>query len=144
MIKYCLFVFVCILTFSGCQNVVQPKKPDNLISKDKMVDILTETYMANAARSVNNRTIIEKGVILDSLIYKNFGVDSLQFANSNDYYAADVNSYIEIFQSVEARLTAMQQKMDSIREIEIDLKDSIGKQKTEEKTNIEPLKDSLI
>jgi hypothetical protein len=142
--KYWLFVFVCILSFSGCQNVEQPKKPTNLISKDKMVEILTESYMANAARSVNNQTIIEKGVILDSLIYRNFGVDSLQFAKSNAYYAADVNTYMEIFQKVETKLKIIQRKMDSIREMERDLLDSIGKKKFEEINDAEPVKDSLI
>ncbi|MEM0517975.1 MULTISPECIES: DUF4296 domain-containing protein [Aequorivita] len=122
----------------------QPKKPKNLISKDKMIDILTESYLANAARSVNNQTIIDKGVILDSIIYNNFGVDSLQFAKSNAYYAADVNSYMEIFQKVETRLKQMQHKLDSIREMERDLNDSVGKKKFEKIIEDEPLKDSLI
>ena len=81
---------------------------------------------------------------MDSLIYKNFGVDSLQFAKSNAYYAADVNTYMEIFQKVEARLVAMQKKMDSIREADNKRKDSIGKQKVEDKASAEPVRDSLI
>ncbi len=141
--KYGILILVCILGFFGCQNVDQPKKPKDLIPKNKMVDILTESYMANAARSVNNQTIIEKGVVLDSLIYRNFGVDSLQFANSNAYYAADVNSYMEIFKEVELRLTTMQQRLDSIRVREIKLKDSLNG-KSVDKAISEPLKDSLI
>lgn len=139
-----IFIFICILSFFGCQDVKQPEKPKNLISKEKMVDILTEAYLANAARSVNNQAIIDKGIKMDSLIYKNFGVDSLQFADSNAYYAADINMYMEIFQKVEARLVGMQQKMDSIREADKNRKDSIGKQKLEQKTVAELLKDSLI
>ncbi|MCG2417990.1 DUF4296 domain-containing protein [Aequorivita sp. F47161] len=142
--KYWFFVFVCILSFVGCQNVEQPKKPKNLISKEKMVDILTESYMANAARSVNNQTIIERGVVLDSLIYGNFGVDSLQFAESNAFYAADINTYMEIFQKVESRLAAKQQKMDSLRQVKRALKDSISTKDFEEINEAEPLKDSLI
>jgi hypothetical protein len=131
--------------FFGCQNVQQPEKPENLISKDKMIDILTETYMANAARSINNRAINEKGIKMDSLIYKNFGIDSLQFFRSNAYYASDVNSYMEIVQKVETRLTAMQQKMDSIFEAERARKDSISKKFNADKTgtDTEPIKDSL-
>ncbi|MCB0455918.1 MAG: hypothetical protein KDC62_11055, partial [Aequorivita sp.] len=59
------------------------------------------------------------------------------------YYAADINTYIKIVQEVEARLTGMQQKMDSIR-ADNKRKDSIGKQKFEDKKNAEPVKDSLI
>lgn len=116
--KNLFILLVCVLSFFGCQNVQQPEKPKNLIPKDKMVDILTESYMTNAARSVNNQFIIESGVNLDSLVYKNFGVDSLQFAKSNAYYAADINSYLEIVENVKSRLTAMQKELDSLRMLE--------------------------
>src|SRR5690606_17996206 len=96
MMKY--FSFILILAFIGCQDVKAPEKPKELIGKNKMVDILTEAYLANAARSVDNKSIIAKGIVIDTLVYKNFGVDSLQFAKSNAYYAADINTYIEIFQ----------------------------------------------
>ena len=142
--KHLPILFLLVLTFIGCQNVTQPEKPKDLISKEKMVDLLTEAYLANAARSVNNQAIVDKGIKMDSLIYKNFGVDSLQFANSNTYYAADVNTYMEIFQKVETRLVAMQKKMDSIREAHNKTKDSIEKRKFEEKVSAEPVRDSLI
>ncbi|HNP69046.1 MAG TPA: DUF4296 domain-containing protein [Aequorivita sp.] len=142
--KQLLLLSLLVLSFTGCQNVAQPEKPKDLISKEKMVDLLTEAYLANAARSVNNQAIVDKGIKIDSLIYKNFRVDSLQFANSNAYYAADVNTYMEIFQKVEARLVTMQKKMDSIREADKNRKDSIGKRKFEENVSAEPVMDSLI
>lgn len=139
--KYWTIILFFSLGFFGCQDVKQPEKPKNLIAKDKMVDMLTEAYLANAARSVDNKSIISKGIKMDSLIYKNFGVDSLQFAKSNEFYAADINAYMEIFQKVETRLTGMQKKMDSIREMEKSRKDSISKKASQP---IEPIKDSLI
>lgn len=142
--KHWIIILVFILGFFGCQDVKQPEKPKNLISKDKMIDMLTEAYLANAARSVDNKSIISKGIKMDSLIYKNFDVDSIQFVKSNDFYAADVNVYMDIFQKVEARLTGMQKKMDSIREIEIELKDSISKKSDNIKLKTESVKDSLI
>jgi len=141
--KQSIFFIILTLGLFGCQDVKQPEKPKNLIAKDKMVDILLETYLANAARSIDNKSIISKGIKMDSLVYKKFGIDSLQFVKSNSYYAADINTYIKIVQEVEARLTGMQQKMDSIR-ADNKRKDSIGKQKFEDKINAEPVKDSLI
>ncbi|SRX52286.1 DUF4296 domain-containing protein [Aequorivita sp. CIP111184] len=142
--KHWIIILVFMLGFFGCQDVKQPEKPKNLISKDKMIDMLTEAYLANAARSVDNKSIISKGIKMDSLIYKNFDVDSIQFAKSNDFYAADVNVYMDIFQKVEGRLTGMQKKMDSIREVEIELKDSISKKSDTIKLKTESVKDSLI
>ncbi len=139
--KYWTIILLFSFGFIGCQDVKHPEKPKNLISKDKMVDMLTEAYLANSARSVDNKSIITKGIKMDSLIYKNFGVDSLQFAKSNEFYAADINAYMEIFQKVEARLTGMQKEMDSIRNMEKSRKDSISKKASQP---IEPKKDSLI
>lgn len=144
MMKYLAILFILIFSFFGCQNVNQPEKPENLIPKDKMIDILTETYLANAARSVDNKSIIAKGIKVDSLIYRNFGVDSLQFVKSNAFYAADINTYMSIFQEVETRLDTMSKKMESLRERKRDIKDSISKKSKKGQSKIEPVKDSLI
>ena len=142
--KQLIIFIVVVLSFFSCQHVIHPEKPENLIPKDKMIDILTETYLDNAARSVDNKSIIAKGIKMDSMVYKNFGIDSLQFAKSNAFYAADINTYMEMFQKVESRLNAMQEKMDSIWEKEWVRKDSIKRQLKEEKASSDPVKDSLI
>ena len=142
--KHWVPIFVLILSILGCQNVERPEKPKNLISKEKMVDVLTEAYLANAARSVNNQAIIDKGIQVDSLIFKKFEVDSVQFAKSNDYYAADINMYLDIFQKVEARLVAMEKKLDSIRDLDRKRNDSVESQQNKERIIAEPKRDSLI
>lgn len=142
--KHWVPILILILSILGCQNVERPEKPKNLISKEKMVDVLTEAYLANAARSVNNQAIIDKGIKVDSLIFKKFEVDSVQFAKSNDYYAADINMYLDIFQKVEARLVAMEKKLDSIRNMDRKRKDSVESNQNKERIIADPKRDSLI
>lgn len=103
--------FVC---FCGCQNVSMPEKPENLIPQVLMVDIITSSYTMNAARSIDNRTIVNKGIKLDSIIYNRFKIDSLQFAQSNEYYSADLDTYKEIFLQVEAKLSEEREKRELI------------------------------
>lgn len=117
--------FILIILLWSCQDIKYPEKPKDLIAKDKMVDILTEAYLANAARSIDNKKIMASGINMDSIFYRKFGVDSLQFAKSNAYYAADVNVYLTLFQDVENRLNAMEQNLDSIRKASINYNDSI-------------------
>lgn len=143
MMKHSIYLVLLALIFCGCQDVDYPEKPKNLIAKDKMVDILTETYLGNAARSIDNKSIIEQGIQLDAMLYKNFDIDSLQFAESNAYYANDKNTYMEIMQRVEVRLTHRQQQLDSIREMNLNrrsIQDSIKPESITE----EPVKDSLL
>lgn len=123
-----LLILIIGMVFWACQDVKQPQKPDNLIDKEKMVNVLTEAYLTNAARSIDNKTIVAEGIRMDSLFYSKFGVDSLQFAQSNAFYAADVNTYISIFQEVEARLSGMEKNLDSIRKAGIKYEDSIPPQ----------------
>jgi hypothetical protein len=111
MIKKLLYITLVLAT--ACQHVERPEKPDDLIAKDKMVDILTDIYISNAAKSVNNKVIRQKGLKLDSLIYAKYNIDSVQFVRSHAYYNADLNGYNEIFKNIEERLEAMLEKADS-------------------------------
>lgn len=110
-------LFIVLIVAFGCQSVEKPKKPDNLISKGKMIDIMMESYLSNAARSVNNRKIRSYGLKLDSLIYAKYKVDSAQVVESNNYYAADLETYESMFKTIDERLKALKKKADSIQEI---------------------------
>ena len=82
--KKVVYILVLVI-LASCQHVDRPEKPENLIPKDQMVQILAEAYTGNAARSISNRTLREEGLQIDSLIYNKYRIDSLQFVESNDY-----------------------------------------------------------
>jgi len=124
--KQSLILIFVVISALGCQDVNVPEKPENLIAKDKMIDILKETYLINAARSVNNKAIISKGIKIDSMIYAKYQIDSLQFAKSNAYYASDINSYMIMIQKVESELLSMREEMDSIIKLDRARRDSIS------------------
>ncbi|MGJ8665640.1 MAG: DUF4296 domain-containing protein [Patiriisocius sp.] len=113
--KYAVFIFFFIV--ASCQDVKRPEAPDNLISEAQMVDIMTDAYLMNAARSVDIRTIRKEGISLDSLIYAKFKIDSLQFAKSNAYYTNDLNTYNDIFLKVEQRLITEKANRDTLYQI---------------------------
>ena len=147
MFKY-IVSFIVIFVFSGCQDVVKPEKPEDLIAEDTMVSILTESYLINAARSFDFKTLRDKGIKLDSFIYKKFNVDSVQFAESNAYYTADLNRYNKIFVRVEEQLLQIQKRVDSLGKIAIKQrveqrrKDSLDGKILEE--IVVPVKDSIL
>ena len=108
-------LFVIAILILGCTGVEKPKKPEHLISKSKMIDILTEAYLSNAARSISSKDIRDKGLQLDSIIFKKHQIDSLQFVESNVYYSTDLTVYAEIFQKVEEKLLAVKDRADSLK-----------------------------
>ena len=67
---FCLIFFISCLI--SCQDVQKPEKPANLISQEIMVDILTDVYISNAARNVNNKLLRNKNIKLDSVIFNKY------------------------------------------------------------------------
>ena len=104
--RYFSKIIVLLQILVGCQDVKYPEKPENLLSKDKMIQMLADAYIGNASRSksYNNRILRNNGIHLDSILYKKHQVDSLTFVESNAYYASNLVVYNEIIAEVEKLL----------------------------------------
>ena len=115
--KFYLRIF-CLIFFIGClvscQDVQKPEKPANLISQEIIVDILTDVYISNAARNVNNKLLRNLNIKLDSVIYSKYRVDSLQFALSNNYYSSNLDIYRNLLVKAQEKLMLLQIEKDSM------------------------------
>ena len=78
-------VILLFLSCLACSD--KPKKPDNLISETKMEAVLYDLYMINSAKGVNRKLLEKNGFVPETYILTKHNVDSLQFAESNNYYA---------------------------------------------------------
>lgn len=113
-ILYTLFV----LLLASCYNQNKPKKPENLISKDKMVNIIIDMSLYSSAKGINKRVLEKKGVKLQEHIYEKHKIDSTQFANSNYYYTYNTEAYEDIYQQVKDSLTKLKDSYTAIEKIE--------------------------
>ncbi len=109
-----LIYFVIAIIGVSCNPFQGPKKPHNLISKEKMVAILIDAKLLSTASSVNKRIMQNKGVDIDNYIYAKHQIDSLQFALSNNYYAFHVKDYDDIYNKVTDSLEALKTKYKNI------------------------------
>jgi hypothetical protein len=112
-----VLALILILSYTSCQDVKKPEMPADLISQDIMVDVLTDVYIGNASRNVNNKLIKKRNLQLDSIIYNKYQVDSLQFVVSNAYYSSDLKIYGNLLTQVKDRLVLLQKEKDSIYKI---------------------------
>lgn len=115
--KFYLRIFSLIFFIGfliSCQDVQKPEKPTNLISQEVMVDILTDVYINNAARNINNKLLRNKNIKLDSIIYSKYRVDSLQFVLSNNYYCSNLDVYRDLLTKAQVKLMVLQTEKDSI------------------------------
>ena len=104
MKKYLLIIFL----FLGCSDNV----PDNLISKEKMENIIFDIMILNASSGFDLK--IDNNLLSDELIYKKHNIDSLQFFESELYYSKNPRDHYEIYAKVKIRVL---KSIDSLKKI---------------------------
>ena len=111
ILKRLIIVFIIIFTGIGCNNLKGPKKPKNLISKGKMVDILIDAKIITSASSKNKIIMQDSGLHTNTYLYKKHNIDSMQFALSNNYYAFHIEDYEDIYTLVSDSLAKLKAKL---------------------------------
>jgi len=121
-----LKIIFIVLFLNACTSNTIYKKPDDLIPPDKMVDLLTDIYIANAAISFPNKLDVRNLQYLP-LVYKKYKIDSLRFKHSTTYYLSKIKEYKIINQKVIDRLEMLKKnskvaadKYDSLMKIKRD------------------------
>ena len=140
LLAYILLSFFVL----SCNTIDKPKKPDNLISKNKMIDIITDISLVNAAKGVNKKLLEEKGINPENYIFNKYDIDSLQFAQSSNYYAFDVKEYEDIYTRVHQRLEKKKKEYNLLEEKKTKKKDSIIKAKRKKRDSIKDKNKILI
>ena len=95
--------FILVSLFLSC-NKDLVEKPDNLIDKKVMGDILYDISILEALKYQNQDSLYTNGINPKTYIYKKYKIDSLQFAKSNAYYAADYREYKKMYDALSDRL----------------------------------------
>ncbi|OMQ12743.1 DUF4296 domain-containing protein [[Flexibacter] sp. ATCC 35103] len=111
-----IIILVLFLSVSCKKELV--KQPAKLIEKGKMIDIMYDLSLLDAMKYQNPLSLDSTETDPTKFILKKYKVDSLQFAQSNMYYATDYESYKEMFDEISKRLAVNQRATDSIVKIE--------------------------
>lgn len=93
-----------------------------------MVDVLVEISIMSSAKGINKRMLENNGITPVAYIYKKHGIDSTQFANSNNYYAHDIEVYDKIYDKVKDSLTTLRDKYKELQKEEVKKKDEKKKE----------------
>jgi len=127
------YYFIVISLFISCADKLI-EKPENLISEEKIENILYDLSLMTAAKNINPKILKNNDIKIMEYLFTKYEVDSLQFVKSNEYYAGVPSKHQGIYENVEKRLIAekenialLKKQKDSIKKLKIKLKDSISK-----------------
>ena len=113
MTRFFSIVVVAVLLIACNSNTII-KKPEDLIPKDQMVDLITDMMLASGAEGIRNLDGDRK-IDYYPLVFAKYNVDSTQFKQSNFYYTSRIDDYEEILLLVEAKLEGMREQFDRER-----------------------------
>lgn len=108
---------LAILALLGCKEDLV-KKPDLLIEKSKMMEIMYDLALLEAIKYQNPAVLDSNQIRPKQFIYKKYKIDSLQLAQNNRYYAADYKSYKVMFESVVKRIESEKKRANAIIKLE--------------------------
>jgi len=136
--KQIILVLILFSVLVSCKEEAV-KEPNHLIEKDVMVDIMYDLSVLEAIKYQNPNSLETKEISPKEYILKKYKIDSLQFAQSNNYYAADYKEYKMMFDQISKRLddnkVALESLMESKRRKALLLK--------KKKTTVEKKQDTL-
>lgn len=111
---------IFILIFSCAEKLIE--SPENLIPLEKMVDVLNDMAILNAARTTNGTKLNASGVETMKFIFEKHGIDSAQFVLSDRYYASRPIEYESIYTNVQVRLEAEEERLKELKQLADSLK----------------------
>ena len=99
-------ILIITLIFYSCNLINKEKNniPENLISEEKMINIIYDMSLISVSKGINKRILENNGMKPKSYILNKHKIDSLQFVNSNEYYSKDLEKYLYIYESVLRKL----------------------------------------
>lgn len=138
--KQCIIFTVTIMLSYACTEKLI-EKPGNLIPQDKMVLILKEMAIINAAKGTNLGKLRDNGIDPTTFVFEKYAIDSAQFVESDRYYASLPEVYETMYKEVESNLENQRLALEAAKK----LKDSLALVKKSSRKDIDrALKDTSL
>lgn len=111
--KKLISLLAIISVFVSCREEVV-KKPNRLIEKEVMLNIMYDLSLLDAIKYQNPASMDTFEINPKKYIYKKYKIDSLQFAKSNTYYASNYEEYASIVVQLEDRLNKKKKEIAAL------------------------------
>nr|WP_315221362.1 DUF4296 domain-containing protein [uncultured Flavobacterium sp.] len=149
--KKLVLIFLVLFLAVSCKKELV-KEPKGLLDREKMVNIMYDLSVLEAVRYQNPLSVDSMDTNPTKFILRKYKVDSVQFSQSNKYYAANYETYKDMFDEINARLEKQKKVLDSLVKIEdkkaakkskTKIDDKEGSKKTQDLKNADASKEKM-
>ena len=100
-----IIIFLGLVILMACNT---NKAPENIIERNKMVNVLADMHLADAvlAKVDNQDTMLMMASSKYYFIFKKYQIDSAKFTNSLKYYNNEPDEFIKMYAEVVDSLNA--------------------------------------
>ena len=108
-----VILLACLICL-GCapQNSVEP--PEQLISPEKMEDVLYDLSLIKALKNTNFQTEESKSILTPDYLFKKHNIDSLQWEENLRYYSKNPKQFLLIYKNVQERYPQVLDSIDTL------------------------------
>jgi len=110
-----LFVLIVLLSFS-CKKPDAIKKPENLIEKEKMIQVLYDLHMLSATKSSAKEVLVDHNIDSENYVFTKYSIDSTQLAQSITFYASKPAQMLKMYEEINGRLAAQKELFEKERD----------------------------
>ncbi len=105
-------LFLIFFLIISCNNTII-KKPENLIERDQMVDIIYDLSILEGMKSTNSAG--NEYPTATQFLKKKYKIDSLTYSKNSHYYSSDLIEYKKMFDEVKQRLEENNAKINPVK-----------------------------
>ena len=101
--KRILSILFAFFVLVSCNNL-PVEKPDHFIEEEMMTNILYDLTLFEVIKGQRKYDSVMNWVGGKEYVYKKYGIDSLQFVESHQYYISQIETYKKMYDQVNERL----------------------------------------
>lgn len=132
-----IFLLLSIFVLVSC-NEKPVEKPDRLINKETMIDILYDISVLQASVSFKP-DIVNQNVEVEKYIYEKYGIDSLTLHQNQRFYASDVEDFNKMYKELSEKIKNEETIADSLSKSEKKVEENKAEEKRTSKPTLKTL-----